>query len=200
MRVCRNTAVPRFQARCGFWNAVNFCCLYSCFVFKPWPTSTRKEIKYMFIIIILLYFRVLYSKTTKFRHLVLNEIRWRLDSTVLAAVRTVGASIVCKVGVHYSPALEPQATHTTGASPSFCSMRQLRVLLLPCTRATGNPHCWSFTQFLWHEVTRSITTPRHSSHRQPAVSELHPVSVAWSSWEYYYSCALEPQATHKGGA
>ena len=49
---------------------------------------------------------------------------------------------------YYSPALEPQATHTAGASPSFCGMRQLGVLLLPCTRATGNPHCWSFTQFL----------------------------------------------------
>ena len=32
-------------------------------------TSTRKEIKYKFFIIILLYFRVQYSKTTKFLHL-----------------------------------------------------------------------------------------------------------------------------------
>ena len=37
-----------------------------------------------------------YSKTTKFLHLVHNEIRWRQDSTVLAAVRTSGASAVCK--------------------------------------------------------------------------------------------------------
>ena len=59
-------------------------------------TSTRKEIKYKFFIIILLYFRVRYSKTTKFLHLVHNEIRWRQDSTVLAAVRTAGASTVCK--------------------------------------------------------------------------------------------------------
>ena len=38
-----------------------------------------------------------YSKTIKFLHLVHNEIRWRQDSTVLAAVRTAGASAVCKV-------------------------------------------------------------------------------------------------------
>ena len=39
-----------------------------------------------------------YSKTTKFLHLVHKEIRWRQDSTVLAAVRTAGASTVCKEG------------------------------------------------------------------------------------------------------
>ena len=59
-------------------------------------TFTRKETKCKLFIIILFYFRVRYSKTTKFLHLVHNEIRWRQDSTVLAAVRTAGASTVCK--------------------------------------------------------------------------------------------------------
>ena len=69
------------------------CCklfwLYPCFFLSHGPlTSTRKEIKYNFFIIILLYFSVRYFKTTKFLHLVHNEIRWHQDSTVLAAVCT----------------------------------------------------------------------------------------------------------------
>ena len=49
-----------------------------------------------FIIIILSYFRARYSKTTKFLHLVHNEVLCRQDSSVLAAVCTAGASTVCK--------------------------------------------------------------------------------------------------------
>ena len=46
-------------------------------------------------------------------------------------------------------------------------MKQLRMLLLCCSQATGSPHGWSLTWFLQHDATMSTTSSLHSSHRQP---------------------------------
>ena len=89
--LCRNTVVPTSSSLCVLKRCKPF------FLSHGPLTSTRKAIKYNFFIIILSYFSVRHSKSTKFLHLVHNEIRWRQDSTVLAAVRTAGASTVCKV-------------------------------------------------------------------------------------------------------
>ena len=72
MSACRNTVVPISSSlyvlkRCKLW--------FLLLSHSP-LTFTRKETKYEFFFnIILLYFRVRYSKTTKFLHLVRNEIR-----------------------------------------------------------------------------------------------------------------------------
>ena len=89
--LCRNTVVPTSSSLCVLKRCKPF------FLSHGPLTSTRKAIKYNFFIIVLLYFSVRHSKSTKFLHLVHNEIRGRQDSTVLAAVRTAGASTVCKV-------------------------------------------------------------------------------------------------------
>ena len=92
MSACRNTVVPISSSLC----VLKRCKLWFLLLSHSPLTFTRKETKYKFFIIILLYFRVRYSKTTKFLNLVHNDIRWRQDSTVLAAIRTAGSSAVCK--------------------------------------------------------------------------------------------------------
>ena len=97
MSACRNTVVSISSSLCVLKRCKLFLVYTRVFFLSHGPlTSTRKEIKYNIFVIILFYFSVRYSKTTKFPHLVHNEIRWRQDSTVLAAVRTAGASTVCK--------------------------------------------------------------------------------------------------------
>ena len=97
----KNIVVPMSSSLCVLKRCKLLLFILVSFFLSHGPlTFTRKEAKYKLFITILLYFRVRYSKTTKFLHLVHNEIRWRQDSTVLAAARTAGASTVCKEGKH----------------------------------------------------------------------------------------------------
>ena len=72
---CSNAIVPILSSLCVLKCCKLLLLILMVFFLSYGPlTSTRKEIKYNFLIIIL-YFRVRYSKTTKFLHLVHNEIR-----------------------------------------------------------------------------------------------------------------------------
>ena len=132
MSACRNTVVPISSSLC----VLKRCKLWFLLLSHSPLTFTRKETKYkLFLNIILWYFRVWYSKTTKFLHLVHNEIRWRQDSTVLAAVRTAGASAVCKEvlagaiigdgdrkrGVHAKPSKKTNVLFLAKIAPSSTS-------------------------------------------------------------------------------
>ena len=78
MSACRNTIVPISSSLCVLKRCklLLFILVFFFLHVSHGPlTSTRKEIKYKFFVIILLHFRVRYAKTTKFLHLVHNEIR-----------------------------------------------------------------------------------------------------------------------------
>ena len=77
MSACRNKKYcsADFELVVRFETLYTFVVYTRVFFLSHGPlTFTRKEIKYKLFIIILLYFRVRYPKTTKFPHLVHNEI------------------------------------------------------------------------------------------------------------------------------